>query len=178
MSLPAFVKPAWCANMTSMNHGIALQDTYPEDFAHCFGCGRYNENGHQIMTYATGETTVTRHIPAPHYTGAGNFAYGGIIASLVDCHSAASAAIFWLGRRGKKVGDVPAPRFVTARLEVDYLAPTPLGLVELIGHAEEIGDRKAIVRTDMIAESATTARGRTVLVKIPDQETLDPPVAG
>lgn len=161
-----------------MDDAIALQDTYPEDFAHCFGCGRYNANGHQIKTYAVGETTVTRHIPAPYYTGAGNFAYGGIIASLIDCHSAASAAIFWLSLRGKSVGDVAAPRFVTARLEVDYLAPTPLGLVELIGRAEEIGDRKVIVTTDLRAEEITTATGRAVLVKIPDQEHLDSPTGG
>ena len=151
-----------------MDHAVALQDTYPEDFAHCFGCGRYNDAGHQIKTYAAGNTTVTRHIPAPYYTGAGNFAYGGIIASLIDCHSAASASIFWLAMRGDHVGDVPAPRFVTARLEIDYLAPTPLGLVELLGKAEELGDRKIVVTTDLIADDATTARGRAILVRVRD----------
>ena len=151
-----------------MDHAVALQDTYPEDFAHCFGCGRYNDAGHQIKTYAAGNTTVTRHIPAPYYTGAGNFAYGGIIASLIDCHSAASASIFWLAMRGDHVGDVPAPRFVTARLEIDYLAPTPLGLVELRGKAEELGDRKIVVTTDLIADDATTARGRAILVRVRD----------
>jgi acyl-coenzyme A thioesterase PaaI-like protein len=156
--------------MVPMADDIAVQDTYPDDFAHCFGCGRYNENGHQIRTFSVGDTTVTRHIPAPYYTGAGDFAYGGIIASLIDCHSAGSAAIFWLHEHGQQVGDVPSPRFVTARIEVDYVAPTPLGLVELIGRVEEIGERKAIVTTDLTAEGTTTARGRAILVKVPGSD--------
>lgn len=149
-----------------MTDDVAVQDTYPEDFAHCFGCGRYNEHGHQIKTFAAGDTTTTRHIPPPHYTGAADFAYGGIIASLIDCHSAGSAAIFWMQSRGIGLGDAPAPRFVTARLEVDYLAPTPLGLLALVGTAEEVGERKVVVQTDLIAGGTTTAKGRAILVKV------------
>ena len=166
MSLSVFVTAGGSAIMTLMDDGIAVQDTYPEDFAHCYGCGRYNDNGHQIKTYVTGGTTLTRHIPAPYYTGAGDFAYGGIIASLIDCHSAGSAAIFWLQQHGHNVGDIAAPRFVTARLEVDYVAPTPLGMVELVGRAEEAGERKVIVATDLLADGQITARGRAVLIKV------------
>jgi len=168
MSLPVFAHAATTsAMMEHMASDIAVQDTYPDDFAHCFGCGRYNDNGHQIKTYATDAGTVTRHIPAPYYTGAGNFAYGGIIASLIDCHSAGSAAIFWLHDHGQQVGAAESPRFVTARLEVDFTAPTPLGLVRLDGTAVEVGERKVIVATELASESAVTARGRAVLVKVP-----------
>lgn len=149
-----------------MSNDIAVQDTYPDDFAHCFGCGRNNDVGHQVKTYATDQGTVTRHIPPPYYTGAGDFAYGGIIASLIDCHSAGSAAIFWLHANDAQVGDGPAPRFVTARLEIDYLAPTPLGLIELVGTIEEIGERKVIVQSEVLAGSGVTAKGRAVLVKV------------
>lgn len=152
--------------MGPMANNIAVQDTYPDDFAHCFGCGRYNENGHQVKTYAADDTTLTRHIPAPYYTGAGDFAYGGIIASLIDCHSAGSAAIFWLQQHSHAIGDVAAPRFVTARLEVDYVAPTPLGMVELVGRPEEMGERKIIVATDFLADAKVTARGRAVLIRV------------
>lgn len=168
MSLPVFTPVATTyAMMDPMASDIAVQDTYPDDFAHCFGCGRYNENGHQIKTYATDGGTVTRHIPAPYYTGAGTFAYGGIIASLIDCHSAGSAAIFWLGAHGQQVGEVESPRFVTARLEVDFVVPTPLGLVTLHGTAAEVGERKVIVTTELVSEGTVTARGRAVLVKVP-----------
>jgi acyl-coenzyme A thioesterase PaaI-like protein len=147
---------------------IAVQDTYPEDFAHCFGCGRYNQAGHQLKTFAAGDETITEHEPAPIYTGAGEFAYGGLIASLIDCHSAGSAAIFWMHAHHREVGTGPAPRFVTARLEVDYIAPTPLRLLRLEGRADEVGERKVIVTTDLISGNAVTARGRAVLVKVPE----------
>jgi acyl-coenzyme A thioesterase PaaI-like protein len=147
---------------------IAIQDTYPDDFAHCYGCGRHNEQGHHIKTYRSGEGTVTEHEPDSYYRGAGEFAYGGIIASLIDCHSAGSAAIFWMQANGRVIGDEPAPRFVTARLEVDFVAPTPLGALRLEGTAEESGDRKVIVTTTLLAAGDITARGRAVLVRVTD----------
>lgn len=144
----------------------AIQDTYPEDFSHCFGCGRYNEQGYQIKTYLDGATTVTRYRPAPYHLSAGEFAYGGILASVVDCHSAGSAAIFWMQDNRQIVGAEPSPRFVTARLEIDYVKPTPLTDLTLIGTAEEIGKRKAIVTTELLAGDVVTVRGRGVMVRV------------
>ncbi len=144
----------------------AIQDTYPEDFAHCYGCGRLNRHGHRIRTFVTDTGTVTEHDPAPHYRGAADFAYGGLIASLIDCHSAGSAAIFWMSANGLEIGGEPAPRFVTARLEVDYIAPTPLQPWRLEGIAAETGERKVVVTTELSADNQVTARGRAVLVRI------------
>ncbi|MEA2002151.1 MAG: PaaI family thioesterase [Actinomycetota bacterium] len=149
-----------------MHNQIAVQDTYPEDFAHCYGCGARHATGHRIKTFSADGETVTEYAPGSIYTGAGEFAYGGIIASLIDCHSTGSAAIFWMREHDIEIGDEPAARFVTARLEVDFVAPTPLGMWRLVGRAEEIGDRKVIVKTDLQVNSVTTARGRAVLVKV------------
>lgn len=145
---------------------VSVQGRYPEDFANCFGCGRNNQHGHGLKTYPNGEQTMTDHEPAPYYSGGGSSAYGGYIASVIDCHSAGSAAIFWMQSNGQLVGEEESPRFVTARLEVDYVAPTPLGPLRMIGTAEEIGERKVIVTTELIAEGQVTARGRAVLVRI------------
>lgn len=150
----------------SMDSPIAVQDTYPEDFAHCYGCGRNNEHGYQIKTYLVGDETATDHSPRPFHKGAGDFAYGGVIASLIDCHSAASAAIFWMRSHGVIVGAEPAPRFVTARLEVDYVAPTPLGPLHLVGKPVDVGERKVIVATTLCAGGVVTVRGRAVLVRM------------
>ena len=38
----------------------AFQDYYPENLAHCYGCGRLNPHGHQIKTFWDGDETVTR----------------------------------------------------------------------------------------------------------------------
>jgi acyl-coenzyme A thioesterase PaaI-like protein len=145
---------------------LAIQDTYPEEFARCFGCGRLNEHGHHFRTLRVANGTVTEHHPSPDATGAAEFAYGGLIASLIDCHSAGSAAFFWMERNDLVVGEDSTPRFVTARLEVDYVAPTPLTKMRVMGVTEEIGDRKVIVTSELIAGGQVTARGRAVLVRI------------
>ena len=144
----------------------AIQDTYPEDFSHCFGCGRNNEHGHQIKTHVAGDHTVTEYEPAPYYLGGGQVAYGGVIASIIDCHCAGTAAIAWMQARGMAVGEEESPRFVTARLEVDYRQPTPLGPWRITGQIEELGERKVIVGADLWAGGQVTARGRGVMVLI------------
>lgn len=150
---------------------IAIQDTYPEDFAHCYGCGYKNPEGHRFKTYydeATGET-VTRYRPKPYHTAIPGFVYGGLIASLIDCHSTGSAAIFKMLAEGKKPGKEPAPRFVTARLEVDYQKPTPLGPELLVrGRAIEVKEKKVVVESRLYAGGEETVRGRAVLVLMPE----------
>ncbi len=44
---------------------LAFQDHYPENVAHCYGCGRLNEHGHQIKTFWEGDEIVTRYHPRP-----------------------------------------------------------------------------------------------------------------
>ena len=133
------------------------------------GCGRLNASGHHFKTYPLGDTTTTNYTPSPEEIGAADFVYGGVIASVIDCHSTGSAAIFWMHAAGQEVGDDLAPRFVTARLEVDYLAPTPLGPLHLTGRILEIGERKVVVATDLEAGDSITARGYAVLVRVPDK---------
>lgn len=70
----------------------AVQDCYPDDVAHCFGCGRLNGHGHHIRTYWDGDETVSRFLPEPYHTAVPGFVYGGILASLVDCHGTGTAA--------------------------------------------------------------------------------------
>ncbi len=150
---------------------VYIQDTYPEDFAHCYGCGYKNPQGHRFRTYydeAAGET-VTCYRPRPEHTAVPGFVYGGLIASLIDCHSSGSAAIFKMLAEGRRPGQGEAPRFVTARLEVDYLRPTPLGPELCVrGRAAEVKDRKVVVESRLFAGDQETVRGRAVLVLLPE----------
>ena len=70
----------------------AFQDYYPDNVAQCYGCGSNNHHGHQIKTHWDGEETVTFFTPEPYQTSVPGFAYGGLIASLIDCHSTGTAA--------------------------------------------------------------------------------------
>ena len=46
----------------------AFQDYYPDQWSHCYGCGRFNEQGLQIKSYWDGEETVCSYVPRPAHT--------------------------------------------------------------------------------------------------------------
>ena len=144
----------------------AFQDQYPDDYAHCFGCGRLNTAGHHLKSYWEGEESVCRYTPDPKYTGGfPGFLYGGIIASLIDCHGAGTAAAAKAREDGK-----PISRFVTASIKVDYLAPTPINTeLEVRGKPVEIKGRKVLVDLTVSAAGKICARGSVVMVQIKDQ---------
>jgi acyl-coenzyme A thioesterase PaaI-like protein len=151
---------------------IAVQDHYPDDFAHCYGCGKHNATGLQLKTVRDGEETVALFTPRPEHTALPGFVYGGLIASLVDCHAMATASDAAVRAKGKVTGEVPSPRYVTASLKVDYLKPTPLG-PELVvrGRVRERTEKKAIVEVTLSADGVVTARGEVVAVRIPESMT-------
>ena len=147
--------------------GPSFQDQYPDDYAHCFGCGRLNAQGHHLKSYWEGEESVCRYTPYPMYTGGfPGFLYGGILASLIDCHGAGTASAAKAKEDGK-----PLSRFVTASLKVDYLAPTPINTeLEVRGKAVEIKGRKVIVDLTVSAAGKICATGTVVMVQIKDQK--------
>jgi acyl-coenzyme A thioesterase PaaI-like protein len=96
------------------------------------------------------------------------FVYGGLIASLIDCHAMATAAGAYMANAGQVPGTDQTPRFVTGSLQVDYKKPTPAGTeLRLVGKAVEIGERKVIVEVAFMAGDTETARGRVIAVRIP-----------
>jgi acyl-coenzyme A thioesterase PaaI-like protein len=152
-----------------MDSAPAFQDFYPDAFAVCYGCGRLNEHGLHIRSRWDGEETVCEFQPRPYHTAIEGFVYGGLIASLIDCHGTGSAAGAALRERGGVVGAGPMPRFVTASLHVDYLRPTPLGPTLVIrGRIREVRGRKVVVASTLSAEGVECARGEVVAVEIPD----------
>jgi acyl-coenzyme A thioesterase PaaI-like protein len=151
----------------------AFQDYYPDYFSHCYGCGRLNEHGLQIKSYWDGEESVCIHIPKPCYTGgAPGYAYGGLIASLIDCHSMGTAAAATYRAENREMGTQPALRFMTASLHVDYLLPTPLdGQIEIRGKVKEVNGRKVVVESRLLAGGKVCARGEVVAVQVPQHLT-------
>jgi acyl-coenzyme A thioesterase PaaI-like protein len=147
----------------------AFQDHYPDEFANCYGCGRLNEHGLQIKSYWDGEETVCRFTPDAKYTGGfPGFLYGGMIASLIDCHGAATASAAKARAEGS-----PLSRFVTASLKVDFRAPTPINTeLTIRGKATEIKGRKVLVDLTMSANGKLCAEGSAVMVQI--QEGQEP----
>ncbi len=145
----------------------AFQDQYPDDYAHCYGCGRLNTEGHHLKSYWDGEESICRFTPDSKYTGGfPGFLYGGMIASLIDCHGAGTASAAKAREDGK-----PLSRFVTASLKVDYLAPTPINTeLEIRGKAVEIKGRKVTVDLTVSAAGKLCATGTAIMVQIRDQD--------
>jgi acyl-coenzyme A thioesterase PaaI-like protein len=147
----------------------AFQDYYPDDVSHCFGCGRLNEHGHQLKSHWDGDETVAEFVPRPYHTAIPGYVYGGLIASLIDCHATGTAAAAMYRHEGRGMDTLPAFRFVTASLHVDYMRPTPLGVpLTLRGRVEEIKGRKVVVRVSLSAGGEVCAEGRVVTVQMPE----------
>jgi acyl-coenzyme A thioesterase PaaI-like protein len=147
----------------------AFQDYYPDKWSYCYGCGRLNDQGLQIKSYWDGEETVCLFQPRPYHTAIHGFVYGGLIASLIDCHGTGTASAAVYRAENRPMGSEPVARFVTASLKVDYLRPTPIDCVlELRGHVLEVKPRKVLVEIDMIAKGEVTARGQVTAVLVPE----------
>ena len=146
----------------------AIQDLYPDDFAHCYGCGRNNAEGHQLKSFVEGDEVVARFTPLPYHIAVPGFVYGGLLASLVDCHAMATAAAASELAAGRRIGEGEVDRYVTAALRVDYLKPTPLGgELEIRGRVTEQTEKKAVVSLTVSASGSVTVRAEAVAVRMP-----------
>ena len=152
----------------------AFQDSYPEELSYCYGCGKLNEHGLQIKSMwdgNDGDETIAMYTPKPYHTAIPGYVYGGLIASLIDCHGTGTAAAAAAAYRkaGRALGSEPTFRFVTASLQIDFLSPTPLGVpLSLRGKILELKERKVIVDITLSADGVICARGKVVAVQMPD----------
>jgi acyl-coenzyme A thioesterase PaaI-like protein len=127
-----------------------------------------NAHGHHVRTEWTGTEGVARFQPRPEHIAIPGYVYGGLIASLIDCHGIGTAAAVAMQAAGARPGLDPSPRYVTASLEVQYLKPTPLGpMLELRAAPVSVGDRKVIVEVSLQVGGVETVRGRVVAAPIP-----------
>jgi acyl-coenzyme A thioesterase PaaI-like protein len=104
----------------------AIQDFYPDDFAHCHGCGRLNNDGLHVKSRWEGDDMVARYTPRPDQIAMPGYVYGGLIASLIDCHAMATASAAVERAAGREIGErkvivdatVSANGVVTAKGEI------------------------------------------------------------
>ncbi|MFN2224537.1 MAG: PaaI family thioesterase [Candidatus Promineifilaceae bacterium] len=157
-----------------MSDQKAFQDYYADEVSVCYGCGRLNEQGLQIKSYWDGDEAVCTFRPRPYHTAIPGYVYGGLIASLIDCHSTGTAAAAAYRAEGRPMDTEPPLRYVTASLHVDYLRPTPIE-ADLVVRArvEEIGRRKIVVASELMAGGQVCAQGRAVLVQMPEKWLVD-----
>ena len=155
--------------MGAKKAGQSFQDYYPESLSYCYGCGSNNTEGLHIRSFWDGDESFTTFYPEKYHLAFPGYVYGGLIASLVDCHCVGTAAAAAYREEGREPGTLPAFRYVTGSLHVDYLKPTPLGPpINIRAKVIEIKGKKTVVEADVIVDGIVTAKGRVVAVRMPD----------
>ncbi len=145
----------------------AIQDYYNESFSQCYGCGRLNEKGLQIKTVWDGDETVTRFTPEPYHTAIPGVTYGGLLASIMDCHGTGSASLALAREHNIDLKGYNAPRCVTASLKVDYKKPTPINApLEIRGKIVEVKGKKVIVDARVISNGEVTVTGQIIAIQV------------
>jgi acyl-coenzyme A thioesterase PaaI-like protein len=140
---------------------VAIQDFYPDD------CGRHNPKGLHIRTIWDGKEGVFRFKPKPYHTAFPGVTYGGLIASLIDCHSIGTAVAAAYDAEGRKPGTEPEITYVTGNLNVTFLKPTPIEIeLELRARIKELQARKAIVLCSLFADGEECAKGEVLAVRV------------
>jgi acyl-coenzyme A thioesterase PaaI-like protein len=148
----------------------SFQEYYPEHLSHCYGCGTMNKHGHQIKTYWDGDETVTKYTPKEYHTAIPGYVYGGLLASLIDCHGTGSASAAMYKSEGREMDTKPSFRFLTGSLNVRYIKPTPIDCtLELRGTIREVKGKKVVVDIKVIAKGEITATGEVVTILVPDK---------
>ena len=152
---------------------IAIQDRYGERFQHCWGCGPKNDLGLHLKTYPSidGKSCISQIKLENAYTGGvPSNVFGGMIATIFDCHGTASAAWFAHHQKGLELTESTViGRFITARLEIDYLSPSPIeDEIVVTSTLEELGERKAIIAMEMTVATKVRAKAKMVAVAVKD----------
>ena len=104
---------------------VSIQERFFPEMA-CFGCGPSNPKGLQLRSYPAPDGSVVAHfMPWPEHNSGVGYLNGGIIATLLDCHSAAAVTLMAYERGWTPIGDAPLS-YVTSGLDVRYIRPSPL----------------------------------------------------
>ena len=102
----------------------SLQDRYFPNLP-CFGCGPANERGLRLRSFPEDDGVVATFTPWPEHDNGLGYLNGGIIATVLDCHSAAAVTHEAFTRGWPPLPGAALP-YVTSGLAVSYLRPAPL----------------------------------------------------
>jgi acyl-coenzyme A thioesterase PaaI-like protein len=139
--------------------------------SYCYGCGADNVRGLRIKSYWDGAEAVATWQPEPHHCGGSKeIVNGGIIASLIDCHSLNLAIADDYRAQDRPIGSAPRIAYVTANLNISYLKPTPINEpLELRARITRRERRKVWVSCTLSAAGQVCAKGEVLGIRIDRQ---------
>lgn len=145
----------YAGSMVELLPGESIQEHFLPAMT-CFGCGPANPKGLRLRSFPGEGGTVAEFTPWPEHDNGLGFLNGGIICTVLDCHSA-TPMILEAARQGLTDGVLP---YVTAGLEVRYLRPTPLvGTMELRASVLTVAESGITVEVELGCEGKTRVVG-------------------
>lgn len=134
----------------------------------CFGCGSDNAHGLQIHSHWEGDTAVCEWAPRPYHEGWPGLTCGGVIATVVDCHSIATAMATAYRNEQRAMSSEPKYLFATGTLNVKYLKPTdnhaPLRVEARVTQIKM--DKKYTVVCDVLCAGEKTAEAEVICLLV------------
>lgn len=145
----------------------AFQDDLDQNY--CWGCGAANDHGLHIKSTWDGKEAVCVWEPQPiHMAGRRRVLNGGIIATVIDCHSICTAVAAAYRAENRPIGSEPLIWYVTGTLAVSYRTPAPLDRpLRVRARITETKDRKTVVATTVAAGNEEYATGEVVAIRVP-----------
>jgi len=139
----------------------SLQERYAPGSV-CFGCGPANAHGLKIRSFVEGGVAVARWRPRPYHHAFGDFLNGGVISTVLDCHSNWAAAYALMTTSGAKT----LPPTVTSSITVEFIRPTPIGPLLIEARAGAVARGKVTVESTLKANGVVTATLRGTFVAV------------
>lgn len=139
----------------------------------CFGCGPHNTAGLRIKSRweSGGDAAVCVFHPEPHMTaGPPQFLNGGVIATIVDCHSICTAVADAYRREGRNIDEGELIWYVTGKLEVSYRKPVPIDQpVTLRAQVTQAAEKKSVVECEVLSRGTLCATAQLVAVRVSNE---------
>lgn len=135
----------------------------------CYGCGKFNENGLQIKSYWEGDVAVCDWKSKEYHHGWPQVMNGGIMATLIDCHSMCTAMAHVYKEEGRSLDSEPTYRYATGSMNIRYLKPTSnINPVRLEARVIESKGRKVVVKVDFYSGELKTAEAEVIAIRVFD----------
>lgn len=145
-----------------MSSQLSLQRRFAPHNA-CFGCGPANAKGLRLESLPDGEQCLCTWTSEKHHEAFEGMLNGGILGTLLDCHSNWTAAWSLMRRAGL---DTP-PCTVTAEFHVKLRKPTPsLRALQIVAAATELKDDRAVIEARLSCDGEVTATCRGLFVAV------------
>jgi len=149
-----------------------LQDYMGENV--CFGCGTHNHDGLQIKSFWKEDVCICDWTSQEKYNGWQNLLNGGILATLIDCHTMATAtAHAYKIENDRHWESEPVYRYATGTLTVKYLKPTPNNApIQLRAAVQEVKGKKTTVHCEVWCDGVQTAEATVIAIRVYDSSQM------